>query len=231
MFLHGGAPALGRQVGLIAGALDPVRQQLVRLDQRVVARGPENGLVDILVDAEIGRPVGSLVGLPKVFGHGSDPRQLFVAGHLRGEFACQSFERRQNVEHLASLTIALPGDDGTAMRDQIQQSFGRKHLERLAQRRARNLKLVGQGLFIDLFTRLQLALQDHLTQPVGDFDGQRRASDGIWLQLAHAGLLQVLMHGRSFLVTHFGTLCRKLPRYARRAGPCHPRSGGGRRCH
>ena len=67
-----------------------------------------------------------------------DLRDLLVGDVFAGQPAGQAFEPAHHVEQFARVPLAQLPHPGAAVGQQIDQSFGRQHLEGLPQRRAGN---------------------------------------------------------------------------------------------
>ena len=72
-------------------------------------------------------------------------------------------------EDLVQVLLGDFVDEAAAPRLVAHQPFGRQHLQRLAQRRARDLQLLGQPRFVQESARHQLAGEDAVAQLGGDF--------------------------------------------------------------
>jgi len=69
-------------------------------------------------------------------------------------------------------------DPAAALRHQLDQPFGRQHLQRLAQRRAADLPFGGQCLLVDPLARQQFLLEHHHAQARGHAVVQRSTAQG-----------------------------------------------------
>ena len=94
----------------------------------------------------------------------SSPDRRFQAGH--------HFE---GVEHVG---FAQRHGDRAAVGQQLDQAFGRQHLDRFAQRRARDLQHFGQLALVELGAGRDAVFHQHLAQALRHLLVQRGAGDG-----------------------------------------------------
>ena len=103
---------------------------------------------------------------------------VFIGGVAqRGELPGQPFQGAHQLEKMAHVVDRQHGDRGAAIGVQFDQAFGGQHLERLAQRCARDLEFGAQHPFVQTRTRGKTPFGDPFPQPVGDLFVQRTAGD------------------------------------------------------
>ena len=78
------------------------------------------------------------------------------------------FQRAEDIQHVRGFLGAELFHDGAAGGDQLDQTFAGQKLDRLAQGRARYAKLRTDLTLVDAGAGRQVALDDHITQPVQD---------------------------------------------------------------
>ncbi|SOZ35842.1 hypothetical protein CBM2605_A230097 [Cupriavidus neocaledonicus] len=174
-----------------AGFLDPPRQLqalVARQPQHLaqvadqpaqpaVARQPLDRFMDLGVGLVVGVDIAGLritrqVGVQAV--EGIEVGAGGVAGRLIGT---APFQQRHQREDLVQVLLGQFIDETAAARLQPHQAFGGEHLERLAQRRARDAERFGHRAFIDPCARHQRMRVDHGAQPVCHFQVQRLLDD------------------------------------------------------
>jgi len=107
----------------------------------------------------------------------ADLRQLVLGDVCAGELARQPFQRAHHLERVHDLVATQFRDLRAAVRQQDDQPFRRQHLERLAQRRARDGELFAQHAFVEPFAGRQCALGDHVAQLRDDGGVQHLPAD------------------------------------------------------
>ena len=170
-------PAGIGQKRLVARATNPSDQARVKRDNLLIAREPDDRLMQGLIVAKIG--VAILGDVPpfdaalqlaqslEVRSRHSDRRQL------RGEAldATQGFEQVHELPNRQLRHVGAPS------RHELDQSFSGENLQRFAQRSPRNLKLLAELRFVDPFARRQPSLDDHVANPLGGFIMERPPAD------------------------------------------------------
>ncbi len=96
-------------------------------------------------------------------------RQLLVAGTLRHHASGVGLQQTQQVVHVSQITRRHLGDIGAAPDFHGDQPFGGQHFEGFAQRRATDAVMLRYLQFVNPATRLQLAVENALTQQFSDF--------------------------------------------------------------
>jgi hypothetical protein len=104
--------------------------------------------------------------------------QLGISGLGGGFERAAAFQQRHHRKQLVGIVVGQLDDAAAALRHQLHQALGGQHLQRLAQRRAADQPLLGQGLFVDPLARRQLALEDHGAQPRRHAVVQRSTAKG-----------------------------------------------------
>ena len=118
----------------------------------------------------------------------ADFGERIVADALGREPARQALEGRQQLERVDDVGLVEPDGDGTPVRQEIDEPFGRDQLDRFAKRRTRHLQPLAQGPFVQLRAGGDLAFDQHRPQPRGDLIVQR---DGMDMQhVGHAILVE-----------------------------------------
>jgi hypothetical protein len=147
-----------------------------------VAGQRDDGFVDgkirrvVLVDAAgLGVPAQLLV---QVFEGG----EVGVAGMAGGLVGAASFQQGQHREDLVQVLLGHLVHEAAAPRLVPHQAFCRQYLQRLAQRRAGDLQLLGQLHLVEELARRHRAREDQFAQLRGDFVVQ-----GV-VDQAHGGL-------------------------------------------
>ena len=101
------------------------------------------------------------------------------ARHARGGKLCRDpLERAQRFKEIDDLARRQKRHARAAPGHEFDQPFGGEDLQRLAQRRARNLQLFAQFEFVDPFARGQPSFDDHVAQPFGGLVMQRAPANG-----------------------------------------------------
>src|SRR3954469_24438510 len=134
-----------REVTRALGAGD---QRHVRLAQRRVARHADDGVVDLAVDGEV---LVELAVAMMAFHAGlkrAKSGEVAVGGALRGEFGGKALDAGQRLEQFRDAVDRNIGNPRAAVWAQLDQSFGREYLHRLAQRGARYAELFRQPGFL-----------------------------------------------------------------------------------
>jgi hypothetical protein len=96
---------------------------------------------------------------------------------LEGAAPLEQGHQREDVVEVA---LGQFGNVAAAARLQGDQAFGSQHLERLAQGRAADAVLLGQGLLVDPGARLQFVREDALAQALGDFQVEGGLGNAAW---------------------------------------------------
>src|SRR5690606_27728039 len=108
------------------------------------------------------------------------PRDLgnvLLRGPLASELTGEGFEHAHHLEHV-ECARARDGRDGrAAVRQQLHEAFGCEHLDRLAQRRAGYAEALREQALVQPVARLELALDDELSQTIRDLAVQRSRAD------------------------------------------------------
>ena len=174
---HRLGPALGRHQRRVAAAAGLRHQGRVRRLERRIARRSDDAQVDLLVEAEIvGSPARSVVpDHPLV--QRLQPCQLALRHAQARKLGRMALEPADDLEELEDGLGCQPGDAGAAPRQQLDQPLGGELLQRLADRRARHVEHLGQALLVEPASRPDLALDDHVPEPVAHLGVQQPASD------------------------------------------------------
>ena len=185
---HGFAPSLplAGEIGGVAHPPDPSGEIGVGAEQRRVARGFDDLLVDQLVDPKIAVHVAMQVEAVHLVMQPLDLGDLGIGDVFAGEPAGQAFEPAHDVEQFGEILLAQLPHPGAAVRQQFDQSFRRQHLQGLAQRRARDAQHLAKLALGNAAAVGNVALDDVVAQPGQDLvmqrqvfpDGFRAGADG-----------------------------------------------------
>ena len=96
----------------------------------------------------------------------------------RRQFTGLALQRGDQLEGVGNVLRRHHRHHRTSVRQQLDQALGGQHLDRLAQRRARDLQGFTQLALVELVARRQLALDDALAQPQGHRLVQHWAGQG-----------------------------------------------------
>ena len=139
------------------------------IHERPVVAGFDHGAVELVVEFKrlaLVTTGGRSDLAPVQFAN----RIEFVVG---GSFACESdaqcLERGEHREGIHGLVEGRRGDDCASVAQEEQETFGREHLVRLAQRRARNAEALAQDALLQAHPRFPDAANDLIAQPVEHF--------------------------------------------------------------
>ena len=139
-----------REQPAVAGEfLDAPMERLVRVEEGFNAT-LAGGILELIVD----RPQLRDVGRP---------------GLAQGVRRAAALEQRHQRENVVKILARNLGHVAAAARLQFDETFGGQHLERLAQRRARNPVLLGESLLVDPGAGGEFVGENALAQALGDF--------------------------------------------------------------
>ncbi|MGY3411206.1 hypothetical protein ACVWZV_007319 [Bradyrhizobium sp. GM5.1] len=93
--------------------------------------------------------------------------EIALGGALGGELGGEPLDAGQRLEQFRDAVDGEVGDARAAVGAELNQSLGREHFHRLAQRSARYAQLLRQPGFLGLRSRRQLAANDHRPHPRG----------------------------------------------------------------
>jgi hypothetical protein len=96
-------------------------------------------------------------------------REVGIGGVARRLVGAAPFQQRDHRENVVQVLLGHLVDEAAAPRLMPQQALRRQHLERLAQRRARDFQALAQRDLVQEAPGRQLAREDLLAQCVGDF--------------------------------------------------------------
>ncbi len=95
---------------------------------------------------------------------GSDLGKLRLADMRAGETAGERLERTHDLEHVFDVAVVQACNARAAIGQELDEPFGGQHLERLAQRRARDAETRAKLPLGDPCARRQCPLDDEVTQ-------------------------------------------------------------------
>ena len=102
----------------------------------------------------------------------------FVVGDARrGKLARMRFEIGHHLKGVDHILLAKRERNGATVRQQLDEALRGQHLDRLAQRRARDLKLLAKLALIQLGTGRNGAFDQHAAQPGGRLMWERLAGE------------------------------------------------------
>ncbi|MNL03260.1 hypothetical protein D3C87_1237910 [compost metagenome] len=162
---------------LVARQAQHLAQVADHAGQPAVAGQALERLVNLVVGFVIGVDVAGL-GVAREVGVQALQRVEIVLGDVaRGLVGTAAFEQRHQRKDLIEILLGQCVDEAAAPGLQPHQPFGREHLERLTQRRARGAERGGQRHFVNPCAGHQRVIVDHRPQTVCHFEVQRLPDD------------------------------------------------------
>ena len=137
------------------------------------SRGLDDLLVDQLVDPKIAVHVAVQVEAVHLVMQPLDFGDFGIGDVFAGKPPGKAFQPTHDVEQFGKLALAQLPHPGAAVRQQLDQAFGRQHLQRFAQRRARNGQHLAKLPLRNAAAVRDIALDDVIAQPRQDLVVQR----------------------------------------------------------
>ncbi|MCY1522531.1 hypothetical protein D9M68_573890 [compost metagenome] len=145
--------------------------------QPAVAGQALDRLVDLRVGLVVGVDIAGLRVAGQVGVQAFQRVQVGTGGVARGFVGAAAFEQRHQREDLVQVLLGQFVDKAAAARLEPDQPFRSQHLQRFAQRRARDAERLGHRAFVDPGAGRKRMGIDHCAQPVRDFEVQGLLDD------------------------------------------------------
>jgi len=110
--------------------------------------------------------------------HGLDLGQLGFGDALRGQLARLRFQPGHDLKGIQYVVLGQLDGNGAAIGQQLDQSFGRQHLDGFAQRCARDIENRAEFALIKFGARCDAVFNQHLAQSVRRLLMQGGTSNG-----------------------------------------------------
>ena len=159
-----------RRVQLLqAGQPQNLAQIANHLGQPAVVGQGDEGLMDGVVGDVIVGDAPFAGALQQALVQGFERCHIGTAGLLRGLVGGAPFQQGDHGEDFVQVALCHLGHKAAPARFVAQQPLGHQHLQRLAQRCARNLQPLAQRSLVQKAAGRQCAAKNLLAQPRGDF--------------------------------------------------------------